>query len=90
MDLLGEKVWQAAAIYPDRSFGTVQDAEYQKLWEMGKAEQERLRKAGIHAELLREEPFVRARDSVTYQVYLMIWKKGLVNRRVTVLPLNKS
>lgn len=90
VDLLAEKLRQAAAIYPNRSFGRVQDAEYQKLWEMGKAEQERLRKADIHAELLREEPFVRARDSVTYQVYLMIWKKGLVNRRVTVRPLNKS
>lgn len=33
---------------------------------------------------MREEPFVSVKDGVDFQVYLLIWKKGLVNRKVKV------
>ena len=84
VDLLAEKIRKAASAYPDRSFDKVQDDTYREIRERGKKEQKRLEAAGIRAELLREEPFVHAKDSITYKVHLMIWKNGLLNRKVTI------
>ena len=49
--------------------------------------QEKLTRDGIHAEVLREEPFTTARDSLDFQVFLMVWKKGWWNRRVEIRKL---
>ena len=34
--------------------------------------------------ILREEPFVTARDSIEFHVYLMIWREGRLNRMVDI------
>ena len=49
-----------------------------------KAEQlkEELSKDGIEASVITEEPFVGVKDSIEFKVYLMIWKKGVLNRKV--------
>ena len=49
-----------------------------------KAEQlkEELSKDGIEASVITEEPFVEVKDSIEFKVYLMIWKKGVLNRKV--------
>ena len=39
-------------------------------------------KEGKDSCILREEPFVYARDSIEFKVYLMVWKKGILNRKV--------
>ena len=49
--------------------------------------QEKLTRDGIHAEILREEPFTTARDSLDFQVFLMVWKKGWRNRKVEIRKL---
>lgn len=33
------------------------------------------KKTGINADIIREEPFVEAQDSVQYKIYLMKWKQ---------------
>ena len=43
-----------------------------------------LERKGIRAEVLREEPFTTAQDHLDFQVYLMVWKRGLFDRTVTV------
>jgi hypothetical protein len=43
-----------------------------------------LEKAGIHAEVLREEPFTTARDTVDYHVYVLQLKKGILNRKIII------
>ena len=35
---------------------------------------EELKEAGIKADIIREEPFVEAKDSVQYKIYIMKWK----------------
>ena len=45
-----------------------------------KKRQAELEKQGIRAEILREEPFTIARDSLDYKLYLMIWKERRRNR----------
>ena len=36
---------------------------------------EELKEKGIKADIIREEPFVEAQDSVQYKIYLMKWKQ---------------
>ena len=43
-----------------------------------------LEKRGIRSELLREEPFTTAQDSIEFKVHLMIWEKGILNRKARV------
>ncbi len=47
---------------------------------------------GYKSDILREEPFTIARDSLGYKVYLMIWKKKGATWwwKSKNLPVNKS
>lgn len=72
---------KASENYPVRNFGK----ENEKLGKyIKKAEQlkEELSKDGIEASVITEEPFVEVKDSIEFKVYLMIWKKGVLNRKV--------
>lgn len=52
--------------------------------------QQNLAEQGVKAEVLREEPFTTARDSLDFQVFLMIWKKGWRNRKVEIKKLTEK
>ena len=75
VDLLSERLQQATADYPRRFFGDDVERKYQQALERAKQRQRELKSQGIRADLLREEPFTIARDSLGYKVYLMIWKE---------------
>ena len=79
-DLLTERLRQASAGYPRRFLGEDVEQRYQKTLEKVKKRQAELEKQGIRAEILREEPFTIARDSLDYKLYLMIWKEQKGNR----------
>ena len=80
VELLTERLRQASADYPRRFFGENVEQRYRKTLEKVKERQTELEKQGIHAEILREEPFTIARDSLDYKLYLMIWKERKRNR----------
>ena len=46
--------------------------------------QKQLQEEGKESEILREEPFEAAKDTIGYQIHLMIWEKNLLNRKVSV------
>ena len=87
IDLLTGKIKSAAAAYPDRNFGNEADQQLKSLLSKAGKLQEKLTRDGIHAEILREEPFTTARDSLDFQVFLMVWKKGWRNRKVEIRKL---
>ena len=78
--LLSERLQQATADYPRRFFGDDMERKYQQALERAKQRQRELKSQGIRADLLREEPFTIARDSLNYKLYLMIWKEQKGNR----------
>ena len=80
VDLLSERLQQATADYPRRFFGDDVERKYQQALERAKQRQSELKSQGIRADLLREEPFTIARDSLNYKLYLMIWKEQKGNR----------
>lgn len=90
VDLLTSKIKKEAGNYPDRSFGEEADTRLNRLWVKAKKLQEKLAQEGIQTEVLREEPFTTARDSLDFQVFLMVWKKGGRNRQVEIRKLTEA
>ncbi len=60
------------------------DAQCLKLLLKVKNRQQKLQKEGKESVVLREEPFEIAKDSIGYQIHLMIWEKGILNRKVRI------
>ena len=83
-DLITERLKKATAGYKNRLFGTKEDEKIRKLLEKAHVRKAELEKAGIHAEVLREEPFTTARDTVDYHVYVLQLKKGILNRKIII------
>lgn len=84
VDLLTEKLKQAASVHPCRSFGPERDAQYALIMKAAKAGQQALEEKGIHSEVLREEPFVHASDTLDFKAHLMIWMPGILNRKTEI------
>lgn len=79
-DLIAKKLSEEASIYEERQFG---EAE-KKLLRKGQLRKKELEYSGKKVELLKEEPFLYAKDSVEYKIHLMIWKKEGGNRTVEI------
>ena len=90
IDLLTEKLKKEAADYPNRSFGEKADKQLNSLIKKAKMLQQNLAEQGVKAEVLREEPFTTARDSLDFQVFLMVWKKGWRKRKVEIKKLTEK
>lgn len=74
VNILTKRLQKAASIYPNRSFGTKNDIKIQKILQKAEKRKQELKEAGIKADIIREEPFVEAKDSVQYKIYIMKWK----------------
>ncbi len=92
VDLLDERLKKTVSGYEKRSFGEAVDVRCQQLQHKVEERQKQLQKEGKEAVILREEPFEIAKDSIGYQLHLMIWEKGILNRRVKIesYPLEKE
>lgn len=73
---LSGKLKEASAGYGDRFFGKEVDEKLKVLTEKARAKQAELKAQGTESEVLREESFTIARDSLGFKVYLMKWNKG--------------
>ena len=84
IQLLMKYIEEAAAVYPDRSFGKSLDERNKKLLDKAVKRKNELEKAGMEAVVYKEEQFVYDCDSVEFNVYVMLWKDGLVNSSVRI------
>ncbi|RHV71907.1 hypothetical protein DXB05_11685 [Clostridium sp. OF13-4] len=84
VDLLTRKLQKASSAYPSRTFGKAQQTRHLALELFAKKRQKELEKRGIRSELLREEPFTTAQDSIEFKMHLMIWEKGILNRKARI------
>ena len=83
-ELITERLKKATCGYRRRSFGEETDHYVQQLLEKAEKRKTELEKQGIRAEVLREEPFTIAKDTLDLHVYVMKHEKGLVNQKVSV------
>ena len=80
VDHLTQKLQDATKGYKRRFPGEALEKAYQEVLARVKKRQSELKNQGIRADILREEPFTIARDSLDYKLYLMIWKERRGNR----------
>lgn len=84
IQLLIKYIEEAAAVYPERSFGKDIDERNKKLISKAVKRKKELENAGREAVVYTEEQFVYDCDSVEFNVYVMVWKDGLVNSSVRI------
>lgn len=84
VDLLTQKLTTAAAVYDDRVFSAEEEMRFKKIKEKAENRKKELEHSGKRVEMLIEEPFLYAKDSIEYKIHLMIWKKDGKDRKVDV------
>ena len=82
--MINEEIRVASKKYPRRNFGRDAECKIQETLHKVQHRQELLKNKGQQSIILREEPFSTAEDSIEYKIYLMIWKKGILNRKVLI------
>ena len=65
-----------------------EQTKIRNIQERAEARKRELECSGKKVEMLKEEPFLYAKDSVEYKVHLMIWKTEGRNRKVDVETIN--
>ena len=81
---LTRQLKKATSEYPKRSFGAEVDTAFGELWERAAKQKEVWEKLGWQAEVLREEPFETAKDTIEYHVYVMRKQKKLFRYQIFV------
>lgn len=84
VDLLTDKLADAASSYPERNFSEDIEGRIRGLYQQAKFRQNELLSQGIMSEILKEEPFQCTEDTLVYKVHLMIWKKKGKSRVVEI------
>lgn len=84
VDLLAQRLEAAASVYERRSFPFREQEEMRRLRTKAEERCQKLRDRGLRCEIVEEEPFVYARDSIAYKVYVMVWQRRGWNRIVRV------
>ena len=67
---------------------TAEQTKIRNIQERAEARKRELACSRKKVEMLKEEPFLYAKDSVEYKVHLMIWKTEGRNREVDVETIN--
>lgn len=84
VDLIDREIQEASKKYPCRYFGRDIELKVHQIMNAVKERQNQLKEKGQQSVILREEPFTTAQDSIAYKIYLMIWKQGILNRKVVI------
>ena len=84
VDLIDREIQEASKKYPCRYFGRNIELKVRQTMNAVKERQNQLKEKGQQSVILREEPFTTAQDSIAYKIYLMIWKQGILNRKVVI------
>ena len=84
VDLIDREIQEASKKYPCRYFGRDIEFKVHQTMNAVKERQNQLKEKGQQSVILREEPFTTAQDSIAYKIYLMIWKQGILNRKVVI------
>ena len=84
VDLIDREIQEASKKYPCRYFGRDIELKVYQTMNAVKERQNQLKEKGQQSVILREEPFTTAQDSIAYKLYLMIWKQGILNRKVVI------
>ena len=89
MDLITERLKKRHPFILIDLLDEKEDENIGKLLGRAEKRKEELERAGIHAEVLHEEPFTTAKDTLDFHVYVMQLKKGVINRKVLIEEISE-
>ena len=81
---LQQQVRQAAKNYPERKFFGKEEKQFREQKKRAQACAKEWEEKGCRTDIFREEPFTTSRDSIEGKYYVMVWKKGFWNQKVTI------
>ena len=81
---LQQQVRQAAKNYPERKFFGKEEKQFREQKKRAQACAKEWEEKGCRTDIFREEPFATSRDSIEGKYYVMVWKKGFWNQKVTI------
>lgn len=84
VELIDYKLKSATAEFGNRVFDKEEEQHINELKEKAEKRKTELLQAGKHVEMLKEEPFVYAKDGIESKIHLMIWEGNARNERVEV------
>lgn len=70
--------------YSNRQFGSDEEVQYEKVHKKALNAMNMYKKEGYECLLYKEEPFMYSKDSITYKEHVMVFKKGLINRKCEI------
>lgn len=73
-----------AAVYNKRTFSEKEELQYAKVHRQAELAMNRYTEKGYECLLYREEPFMYSKDSITYKEHVMVFRKGIINRRCDI------
>ena len=73
-----------SAGYPQRTFKEQEKQHYKKVHQKAENAMNSFLQKGQACLLYREEPFMYAKDSITYKEHVLVFKNGLVNRKCDI------
>ena len=73
-----------SAGYPQRTFKEQEKQHYKKVHQKAENAMNSFLQKGQACLLYREEPFMYAKDSITYKEHVLVFKNGLVNRKCEI------
>ncbi len=84
VELLIEKIREAASIYPDRVFEPEENERFVRLLDQAERRQKVLQAENKKVYRICQTPFLEARDDVEFKVHLLVVSKGVLNRKIEV------
>ena len=80
----GRKNQESGFGLPGQRFGRKQNEYLHELMEKAERRKEELEAENVQTLIYREEPFIYDCDSISFQVYLMIVRKGVWKQKIMV------
>lgn len=84
VELIDYKLKSATAEFGNRMFDKEEERRIEALKKKAEIRKAELMQTGKHVEMLKEEPFVYAKDGIESKIHLMIWEENAKNERVEV------
>ena len=76
---------EAASGYPQRAFSREEQKIHNVIHAKAIANLNEYERQGYKCLLYREEPFMYARDSITYKEYVLVYINGIISRKAKIV-----
>lgn len=84
VELIDYKLKSATAKFGNRTFDKEEEQHIEELKKKAEQRKVELLRTGKHVEMLKEEPFVYAKDGIEPKIHLMIWEGDARNEQIEV------